>query len=149
MYISSCKTFTETLDWNKFSVLVLQFQKGIIFCKIEILKKHKFAQCVIIQAYLTDSTTRYYFIHFGSWSKCQKWEEKSHGNINILLCTYINYKLKMLKKRYQEEWENAYLTLKNARASRALRWALDPNWCMLMLLTLQHSTQSANLWKIC
>ena len=32
-----------------------------------------------------------------------------------------------MKKRYQEKWENAYLTVKNARASRALRWALDPS----------------------
>ena len=29
-------------------------------------------------------------------------------------------------KRYQEKWENAYLTLKNARASRAHLGALDP-----------------------
>ena len=36
-------------------------------------------------------------------------------------CTLNN-----LKKKYQEKWENAYLTVKNARASRALRWALDP-----------------------
>ena len=34
--------------------------------------------------------------------------------------------LKNLKKKYQEKWENAYLRVKNARASRALRWALDP-----------------------
>ena len=31
-----------------------------------------------------------------------------------------------MKKKYQEKWENAYLTAKNAKASRALRWALDP-----------------------
>ena len=36
-------------------------------------------------------------------------------------CTLNN-----LKKKYQEKWENAYVTAKNARASRALRWALDP-----------------------
>ena len=40
---------------------------------------------------------------------------------HILSCTYLNYKLKILKKRCQEKWENAYLTLKNTRASRALR----------------------------
>ena len=34
--------------------------------------------------------------------------------------------LKKLKKKYQEKWENAYLIVKNARASRALRRALDP-----------------------
>ena len=33
--------------------------------------------------------------------------------------------LKKLKK-YQEKWENTYLIVKNARASRALRQALDP-----------------------
>ena len=30
-----------------------------------------------------------------------------------------------LKKKYQEKWENAYLTVKSARASRALMQALD------------------------
>ena len=34
--------------------------------------------------------------------------------------------LKNLKKKYQEKWENAYLIVKNARASRALRQVLDP-----------------------
>ena len=36
-------------------------------------------------------------------------------------CTF-----KILMKKYQEKWENAYLRVKNARASRALRWTLDP-----------------------
>ena len=44
-------------------------------------------------------------------------------------CTLNN-----LKKKYQEKWENAYLTVKNARASRALRWALDP--CQYWLASL-------------
>ena len=35
--------------------------------------------------------------------------------------------IKNLKKKYQEKWENAYLIVKNARASRALRRALDPS----------------------
>ena len=34
--------------------------------------------------------------------------------------------IKNLKKKYQEKWENPYLIVKNARASRALRRALDP-----------------------
>ena len=34
--------------------------------------------------------------------------------------------LKNLKKNYEEKWDNAYLRFKNARASRALRRALDP-----------------------
>ena len=33
--------------------------------------------------------------------------------------------IKNLKKKYQEKWENAYLIVKNARASRALRMALE------------------------
>ena len=43
-------------------------------------------------------------------------------------------KLNCLKKKYQEKWENAYLTVKNARASRVLRQALDPSWYWLALL---------------
>ena len=35
--------------------------------------------------------------------------------------------IKKLKKKYQEKWENAYLIVENARASMALRWALDPS----------------------
>ena len=31
-----------------------------------------------------------------------------------------------MHKKYQEKWENAYLRVKNARVSKALRWALDP-----------------------
>ena len=34
--------------------------------------------------------------------------------------------LKKFKKKYQEKWENTYLIVKNARASRALWRALDP-----------------------
>ena len=41
------------------------------------------------------------------------------------VCTYINLH-QFLKKKCQEKWENAYLRVKNARASRALRQALDP-----------------------
>ena len=60
-------------------------------------------------------------------------------NTHILSYTCITYKLKMLKERYQEKWENAYLTLKNARASRALRRALDPGQCVCSLSS--HSGQ--------
>ena len=66
---------------------------------------------------------------------------------HILSCTCLNYKLKILKKRCQERWENAYLTLKNTRGSRALRRALDPGLCMLASLALRHSAPSANLGK--
>ena len=39
---------------------------------------------------------------------------------------FKNIHLKKLKKKYQKKWENAYLIVKNARASRAQLWALDP-----------------------
>ena len=42
--------------------------------------------------------------------------------------------IKILKKKYQEKWENAYLRVKNARAPRALRRALDP--CQYWLASL-------------
>ena len=66
---------------------------------------------------------------------------------HILSCTCLNYKLKMLKKRCQEKWENAYLTLKNTRASRTLRRALDPGQCMLASLTRRRCAPSASLGK--
>ena len=68
-----------------------------------------------------------------------------YGNVHILSCAYINYKLKILKRRYQEKWENAYLTLKNARASRVM----VPRQCVLTSLTLWHYTLIANLGKMC
>ena len=70
-----------------------------------------------------------------------------HENTHILSCTYLNYKLKILKKRCQEKWENAYLTLKNTRASRALRRALDPGRYMLASLALRRCAPSANVGK--
>ena len=51
--------------------------------------------------------------------------------------------LKNLKKKYQEKSENAYLRLKNARASRALRWALDPGRYWLAPLALRRFATSA------
>ena len=56
--------------------------------------------------------------------------------------------IKKLKKKYQEKWENACLTVKNARASRALRWALDPGEYWLTLLTQLHFATSAKSQKI-
>ena len=67
-----------------------------------------------------------------------------HENTHILSCTCLNYKLKILKKRCQEKWENAYLTLKNTRASRALR-ALHPGQYMLASLALRRCAPSANI----
>ena len=55
--------------------------------------------------------------------------------------------LKILKKKYQEKWENAYLRVKNARASRALRWALDPGQYWLALLAQLRFAMSAKTRK--
>ena len=52
----------------------------------------------------------------------------------------------MLRKRCQEKWEDVYLTVKNVRASKALKWTLDPGWHVLTLLTLCNSALSANSW---
>ena len=51
--------------------------------------------------------------------------------------------LNIWKKKYQEKWENAYLTVKNARAARALRQALDPGQYWLILLAQLHFATSA------
>ena len=50
---------------------------------------------------------------------------------------------KNLKKKYQEKWENAYLTVKNARASNALRWALHYGQYSFTLLAWLHFAMSA------
>ena len=50
--------------------------------------------------------------------------------------------LKKLKKKYQEKWENAYLIVKNARASRALRQALDPGQYFMARFARQTSLHS-------
>ena len=51
--------------------------------------------------------------------------------------------IKNLKKKYQEKWENAYLKVKNARASRALRRTLDPSQYWLALLARLRFAPSA------
>ena len=43
-----------------------------------------------------------------------------------------------MHKKYQEKWENAYLRIKNARASRTLRWALETSQYWLTSLTRLH-----------
>ena len=40
-------------------------------------------------------------------------------------------------------WENAYLSIKNPKASRALEWALDPCHKLLTLLARLRFTTSA------
>ena len=56
--------------------------------------------------------------------------------------------LNNLKKKYQEKWENAYLRVKNARASRALRRALNPGQYWLALLARLRFATSAKSRKI-
>ena len=56
-------------------------------------------------------------------------------------------KLNFLKKKYQEKWKNAYSTVKNARASRALRWALDASQYTLASLTQLRDMTSAKSRK--
>ena len=38
----------------------------------------------------------------------------------------MKFYIEVLRKRYSENRENAYLAMKNPSASGALRWALDP-----------------------
>ena len=52
-----------------------------------------------------------------------------------------------LKKKYQEKWENAYLRVKNPRASRALRQALDPGHYWLASLAQLRFAPSAKSRK--
>ena len=54
--------------------------------------------------------------------------------------------IKKLKKKYQEKWENAYLIVKNSRASRALRWALDPG--LYYIAGFAHPTSLCYVSKI-
>ena len=49
--------------------------------------------------------------------------------------------------KYQEKWENAYLRVKNATASRALRQTLDPAQYWLALLARLHFATSAKSRK--
>ena len=61
-------------------------------------------------------------------------------------CTSFN-----LKEKYQEKWENSYLRAKNARASRALRQALEPGqyWVeSLIQVHFAHATLLCYVSKI-
>ena len=51
--------------------------------------------------------------------------------------------IKILKKMFQEKWENEYLRVKNARASRARLRALDTSQYWLASLTWLHFATSA------
>ena len=77
---------------------------------------------------------------------CQNVQNLSYWNRYFVIyphkCTLNN-----LKKKFQEKWENAYMTVKNARVSRALRWALDPGHYWLALLTRLHLAMSAKSRK--
>ena len=78
---------------------------------------------------------------------CQNVQNLSYWNRYFVIyphkCT-----LNHLKKKYQEKWENAYVTVKDTRASRALRWALDPHqYWLTSLARLCFATTSAKSWK--
>ena len=57
-------------------------------------------------------------------------------------CTFKN-----MRKKHQEKWENAYLTVKHARTSRALRQALDLGQYLLALFAWLRFTTSAKSQK--
>ena len=77
---------------------------------------------------------------------CSNGQNLSYWNKYFVIyphkCTLNNF-----KKKYQEKWENAYLTAKNARASRALRRALDPGQYWLTSLAQLRFTTSATSRK--
>ena len=77
---------------------------------------------------------------------CQNVQNLSYWNRYFVIyphkCTLNN-----LKKKYQEKWENAYMTVKNARASRALRQALDPGHYWLTSLAQLHFATLAKSQK--
>ena len=77
---------------------------------------------------------------------CQNVQNLSYWNRYFVIyphkCTLNN-----LKKKYQEKWENAYMTVKNARASRALRQALDPGHYWLASLAWLRFAMSAKSQK--
>ena len=79
-------------------------------------------------------------LDFLRWRKGKLHDQNlSCWNRYLLMCPN-KCTLKNLQKKYQKKWENAYLRVKNARASRALRWAN---------IGLLHSPDSALLrWKI-
>ena len=77
---------------------------------------------------------------------CQNVQNLSYCNRYFVIyphkCTLNN-----LKKKYQEKWENAYVRVKNTRASRALRWALDPGQYWLASLAQLCFAKSAKSRK--
>ena len=77
---------------------------------------------------------------------CQNGQNLSYWNRYFVMyphkCTLNNF-----KKKYQEKWENAYLTVKNARASRTLRQVLDPSQYWLASLVQLHFTMSVKPQK--
>ena len=69
---------------------------------------------------------------------------KNGQNLSFLNSSFVMYPHKTIVKiwkkwKYQEKWENAFLTGKKPRAS----WILDPGWYWLPLLTQFPFTMSA------
>ena len=59
-------------------------------------------------------------------------------------------KFKFLKKRCQQKWDNAYLIIKNAKASWALMRALDPGpWTLADIYWLCSCNSAPLRWQHC
>ena len=77
-----------------------------------------------------------------SISECLKFSEvKSNA---LFLSTFgVKIDVKNKRKRVSRMCENAYLSIKNPKASRALKWALDPGCRMLASLARLRFAMSA------
>ena len=75
-----------------------------------------------------------------SISECLKFIEVKS---NALFLSTFGVKIDVKNKRVSRMCENAYLSIKNPKASRALKRALDPGHRMLTLLALLRFAMSA------
>ena len=102
----------------------------------------------ILNSYLTMHRTGHGILHGVNMNCiCQNVQKFSYWNRYFVIyphkCASCN-----LKKKYQEKWENVYLRVENARASRTLRRTLDPDQYWLALLAQLHFATSARSLKI-
>ena len=80
-------------------------------------------------------------IHSSNWKIFKFIEVKSNA---LFLSTFgVKIDVKNKRKRVSSMCENAYLSIKNPKASRALKWALDPGHRMLASLARLHFAMSA------
>ena len=64
-------------------------------------------------------------------------------NVLFLSTFGVEIDVKNERKRVSRMWENAYLSIKNPKASRALKWALDPGHKLLASLAQLSFAMSA------